>query len=39
NTTQVLRRNNFASAHQFLLRNFGSGGTSKWSLFEGKEVG
>ncbi|EWO91435.1 hypothetical protein Q217_02602, partial [Staphylococcus aureus M1225] len=38
NTTQVLRRNNFPSAHQFLVRNFGTGGVGKWSLFEGKVV-
>ncbi|EIK19542.1 hypothetical protein [Staphylococcus aureus] len=38
NTTQVLRRNNFPSAHQFLVRNFGSGGDGKWSIFEGKVV-
>ncbi|NFY14661.1 hypothetical protein G0Y70_13600, partial [Staphylococcus aureus] len=38
NTTQVLRRNNFASAHQFFVRNFGTGGNSGWSIIEGKEV-
>ncbi|WP_103144285.1 phage baseplate protein [Staphylococcus aureus] len=38
NTTQVLRRNNFPSVHQFLVRNFGTGGVGKWSLFEGKVV-
>ncbi|MGL3936664.1 phage baseplate protein [Staphylococcus aureus] len=38
NTTQVLRRNNFPSAHQFFVRNFGSGGDGKWSIFEGKVV-
>ncbi|WP_420228701.1 hypothetical protein, partial [Staphylococcus aureus] len=25
-------------AHQFLVRNFGTGGVGKWSLFEGKVV-
>ncbi|EUY40477.1 hypothetical protein, partial [Staphylococcus aureus] len=24
--------------HQFLVRNFGTGGVGKWSLFEGKVV-
>lgn len=35
--TQILRRNNYDYHHQYFVRNIGSE-TSKWSLFEGKEV-
>ncbi|EVX08225.1 hypothetical protein U257_02712, partial [Staphylococcus aureus H27739] len=26
------------SAHQFLVRNFGTGGNSGWSIIKGEEV-
>lgn len=36
--THVLRRNNYAYHHQFLVKNYAGKNSSKWSLFEGKEV-
>ncbi|SCU31988.1 Putative major teichoic acid biosynthesis protein C [Staphylococcus xylosus] len=36
--THVLRRNNYAYHHQFLVKNYAGNSSSKWSLFEGKEV-
>lgn len=36
--TQVLRRNNYAYHHQFLVKNYAKKITSKWSVFDGKEV-
>lgn len=36
--THVLRRNNYDYHHQFLVKNYSSKASSKWSLYEGKEV-
>lgn len=35
---QVLKRNNYDYYHQMFVRNIAKTATSKWSLFEGKEV-
>ena len=36
--THVLRRNNYAYHHEFLVKNYAGKNSSKWSVFEGKEV-